>query len=92
MLRDGVRLLSRGTCGRPPRAPATRSRATSTTAGHFTASCAFLLPFDAVPLVTCSRGYYRMFDMLPPGLIISAVRVVLMTALLIGIGPLAELL
>ena len=30
--------------------------------------------------------------MLPPGLIISAVRVVLMTALLIGIGPLAELL
>ena len=30
--------------------------------------------------------------MLPPGLVISAVRVVLMTALLIGIGPLAGLL
>ena len=29
----------------------------------FTASCAFLLPLDAVPLVTYSRGYYRMFDM-----------------------------
>ena len=35
----------------------------------FTASCAFLLPLDAVPLVTYSRGYYRMFDMLPPGLV-----------------------
>ena len=33
-----------------------------------------------------------MFDMLPPGLVISAVRGVLMTALLIGIGPLAGLL
>ncbi len=54
----------------------------------FTASCAFLLPLDAVPLVTYSRGYYRMFDMLPAGLVISAVWVVLMTALLIGIGPL----
>ena len=39
----------------------------------FTASCAFLLPLDAVPLVTYSRGYYRMFDMLPAGLVISAV-------------------
>ena len=58
----------------------------------FTASCAFLLPLDAVPLVTYSRGYYRMFDMLSPGLVISAVWVVLMTALLIGIGPLVGLL
>ena len=58
----------------------------------FTASCAFLLPLDAVPLVTYSRGYYRMFDMLPPGLVISAAWVVLMTALLIGIGPLVGLL
>ena len=58
----------------------------------FTASCAFLLPLDAVPLVTYSRGYYRMFDMLPPGLVISAVWVVLMTALLIVIGPLVGLL
>ena len=46
----------------------------------FTASCAFLLPLDTVSLVTCRRGCYRMFDMLPPGLVISAVRVVLMTA------------
>ncbi len=57
----------------------------------FTASCAFLLPLDAVPLVTYSRGYYRMFDMLLPGLVISAVWVVLMTALLIVIGPLVGL-
>jgi hypothetical protein len=33
-----------------------------------------------------------MFDMLSPGLVISAVWVVLMTALLIGIGPLVGLL
>ena len=58
----------------------------------FTASCAFLLPLDAVPLVTYSRGYYRMFDMFLPGLVISAVWVVLMTALLIVIGPLVGLL
>ena len=32
----------------------------------FTASCAFLLPLDAVPLLTYSKGYYRMFDMLLP--------------------------
>ena len=50
----------------------------------FTASCTFLLPLDAVPLVTYSRGYYRMFDMLPAGLVISAVWVVLMTALSSG--------
>ena len=58
----------------------------------FTASCAFLLPLDAVPLVTYSRGYYRMFDMLPAGLVISAVWVVLMTAMLILVGPLVGLL
>lgn len=33
----------------------------------FTASCAFLLPLDAVPLITYGRGYYRMLDMLWPG-------------------------
>jgi sodium-dependent dicarboxylate transporter 2/3/5 len=34
----------------------------------FTASCAFLLPLDAVPLVTFAKDYYRMLDMLRPGL------------------------
>lgn len=53
----------------------------------FTASCAFLLPLDAVPLVTYSQGYYRMTDMLRPGAVVSAVWVVWMTALMMLIGP-----
>jgi sodium-dependent dicarboxylate transporter 2/3/5 len=53
----------------------------------FTASCAFLLPLDAVPLVTYSKGYYRMFDMLIPGILISALWVIIMTALMLTIGP-----
>lgn len=53
----------------------------------FTASCAFLLPLDAVSLVTFSRGYYRMLDMLRPGLIVSIVWVILMTVLLMVLGP-----
>jgi len=57
----------------------------------FTASCAFLLPLDAVPLVTYSKGYYRMLDMLVPGLIISVIWVVLMTTLLMLIGPMLGL-
>jgi sodium-dependent dicarboxylate transporter 2/3/5 len=58
----------------------------------FTASCAFLLPLDAVPLVTYSKGYYKMFDMLLPGLIVSVIWVVLMTGLLLTIGPRVGLL
>jgi sodium-dependent dicarboxylate transporter 2/3/5 len=53
----------------------------------FTASCAFLLPLDAVPLVTYSKGYYRMFDMLVPGTLISVLWVILMTLLMLTIGP-----
>jgi sodium-dependent dicarboxylate transporter 2/3/5 len=53
----------------------------------FTASCAFLLPLDAVPLVTYGKGYYRMFDMLKPGLVVSAVWVVLITLLTAALGP-----
>jgi len=53
----------------------------------FTASCAFLLPLDAVPLVTYSKGYYRMFDMLIPGTLISVLWVILMTLLMLTIGP-----
>jgi sodium-dependent dicarboxylate transporter 2/3/5 len=58
----------------------------------FTASCAFLLPMDAVPLVTYSKGYYRMFDMFLPGLVISVIWVILMTALMMTIGPMIGLL
>ncbi|MND08916.1 hypothetical protein D3C83_318690 [compost metagenome] len=58
----------------------------------FTASCAFLLPLDAVPLVTYGKGYYRMFDMLLPGAIISVAWVALLTVLLLVIGPAIGLL
>ncbi|MBM4188838.1 MAG: DASS family sodium-coupled anion symporter [Gemmatimonadetes bacterium] len=53
----------------------------------FSASCAFLLPLDAVTLVTYSRGYYRMHEMWRPGLVVSAAWVVVMTALLMLLGP-----
>ena len=52
----------------------------------FTASCAFLLPLDAVPLLTYSRGYYRMHEMLAPGALISAVWVVWMTVVMLVVG------
>lgn len=58
----------------------------------FSASCAFLLPLDAVPLVTFGKGYYRMFDMLPAGTVLSIAWVIVMTALLVLIGPLIRLL
>jgi sodium-dependent dicarboxylate transporter 2/3/5 len=53
----------------------------------FSASCAFLLPLDAVPLVTYGKGYYRMFDMLLPGAIITVAWVVVQTALLLIVWP-----
>ena len=58
----------------------------------FTASCAFLLPLDAVPLVTYTKGYYRMLDMAAPGAILSACWVVLITLLMVWVGPLVGLL
>jgi solute carrier family 13 (sodium-dependent dicarboxylate transporter), member 2/3/5 len=58
----------------------------------FTASCAFLLPLDAVPLVTYGKGYYRMLDMLLPGAIISVAWVAVQTALMLLIGPALGLL
>ena len=58
----------------------------------FTASCAFLLPLDAVPLVTYTRGYYRMLDMLAPGTVLSACWVVLITILMVWLGPLVDFL
>jgi sodium-dependent dicarboxylate transporter 2/3/5 len=53
----------------------------------FTASCAFLLPLDTVPLLTYGTGYYRMLDMLLPGLLISICWVILMTTLIMLVGP-----
>ena len=58
----------------------------------FTASCAFLLPLDAVPLVTFGKGYYKMFDMLPAGALVSVAWVIVMTVLLFVIGPFIGLL
>jgi solute carrier family 13 (sodium-dependent dicarboxylate transporter), member 2/3/5 len=58
----------------------------------FTASCAFLLPLDSVPLVTYSKGYYRIFDMFRPGLVLSIVWVIVIVALLMTIGPLIGLI
>lgn len=57
----------------------------------FTASCAFLLPLDAVTLVTFSRGYYGMLDMFKPGLVISLAWVVVITAVVAVVGPLLGL-
>jgi solute carrier family 13 (sodium-dependent dicarboxylate transporter), member 2/3/5 len=54
----------------------------------FSTSCAFLLPLDPVPLVTYSKGYYRMTDMFAPGLVLSVVWAIVMTALFMFIGPL----
>ena len=53
----------------------------------FTASCAFLLPLDAVALITYSKGYYRMTDMLWPGLVISVFWVIILTALMRIVVP-----
>ncbi|QXD23311.1 anion permease [Opitutia bacterium ISCC 51] len=53
----------------------------------FTASCAFLIPLDAVALITYSKGYYRMTDMLWPGLVISVFWVIVLTALMLWVVP-----
>jgi len=58
----------------------------------FTASCAMLLPLDAVAVITYAKGYYRMTDMLVPGAIISVVWVILMTALMVWVAPMLGLL
>ena len=51
----------------------------------------FLLPLDAVSVITYSRGYYRMTDMLVPGLIVSAAWVIVMTVLMTWVAPLLGL-
>ena len=58
----------------------------------FTASCAMLLPLDAVAVITYAKGYYRMTDMLIPGAIISVVWVIVMTMLMTWVAPLLGLL
>lgn len=56
----------------------------------FTASCAFLLPLDAVSLITYSKGYYHMVDMLLPGAIVSLAWVIWMTMLMMALRPVLD--
>ncbi len=58
----------------------------------FTASCAMLIPLDPVPLLTFSKGYYSMFDMFKPGAIVSIAWVIVMTAILMTVGPMIGLM
>ena len=43
----------------------------------FTASCVFLMPLDPIPLTTYSYKYWKMTDMIKPGIIISLVWIVI---------------
>lgn len=54
----------------------------------FTTSVAFMLPLDSVTLVTYSKGYYTMRDMIFPGAIISVIWVAVMTVVTVTIAPL----
>ena len=58
----------------------------------FMASCSFLLPLDAVPLVTYAKGYFKMFDMFRPGVVISIVWAILMTVSVMIFGPMLGLI
>ncbi len=57
----------------------------------FTASCGFLLPLDAVSLITYGKRYYSMKDMFIPGAIISLFWVALMTILMVTVGTALDL-
>ena len=48
----------------------------------FSVSAAVLLPLDAVSLVTYQAGYYKMYDMFKPGIIISIAWIIITTALM----------
>jgi sodium-dependent dicarboxylate transporter 2/3/5 len=43
----------------------------------FTASCVMIMPLDPIPLTTYNYGYWKMWDMIKPGFIISLVWIVL---------------
>lgn len=44
----------------------------------YTASCVFLLPLDPIPLTTFQYGYWKITDMMKPGLVISVIWLVLL--------------
>ena len=51
-----------------------------------------LIPLDPVPMLTFSKGYYTMTDMLRVGSIVSIAWVIVMTAALVIVGPMINLL
>jgi sodium-dependent dicarboxylate transporter 2/3/5 len=57
----------------------------------FMTSCALLLPLDSVTVITYAKGYYRMTDMVVPGLIISVIWVIVMTAMMVWVAPMTGL-
>lgn len=52
----------------------------------YTASCVFLLPLDPIPLTTYQYGYWKLTDMMKPGLVISIIWLVL----LVGVMHIAQ--
>ena len=52
----------------------------------FSVSAALLLPLDPVSLVSYNEGYYKMGDMFKPGIFISLIWVVVMTAVMLLIA------
>lgn len=52
----------------------------------FSASASLLLPIETITLVTYPAGYYRMFDMFRPGIVISVIWSVVVTCLMLLIG------
>lgn len=52
----------------------------------FSVSASLLLPLGPVPLVTYPGGYYRMFDLFRPGLVLTLAWVVVMTACMLFIA------
>ena len=58
----------------------------------FMTSCALLLPLDSVTAITYAKGYYRMTDMVVPGLVISIIWVIVMTAMMVWVAPLTGLI
>lgn len=52
----------------------------------FCVHISILLPLDAVPLIIFPTGYYKMYEMFKPGLIISIIWLVIIVAVLNTIG------
>lgn len=58
----------------------------------FSVSAALLLPLDAVSLVSYNSGYYKMKDMIKPGIFVSLVWIIVVPVLMLTLGKLLNLL